>query len=100
MKKKVEDVLIGLGIYPNLSGFDYICKAIYYIMSDRTVRICNVYKLVAKDFGTTSSRVERAIRHTLSKIDKESEEYKQYMSVKDKTNSAILYTFAVRLKED
>lgn len=100
MKKKVEDILIELGIYPNLSGFDYICKAVYYIMADRTVRICNVYKMVAKDFNATNTAVERSIRHALSKADKESETYKKYMSVKDTTNSAVLYTLATKLKED
>lgn len=94
------DVLIELGIYPNLSGFDYICKAVYYIMADRTVRMCSAYKMVAKDFDTTSSRVERAIRHALSKADRESEAYKRYMSVKDTKNSAVLHTLAVKLKED
>lgn len=100
MKKKVEDILIELGIYPNLSGFDYICKAVYCIMADRTVRMCSVYEMVAKDFDTTNTAVERSIRHALSKADKESEAYKQYMSVKDTTNSAMLYTLATKLKEE
>lgn len=100
MKKKVEEVLIDLGVYPNLSGFNYICKAIDYISKDSGARICTVYSLVANDFNTTSSRVERAIRHALSKADKDSDVYKKYMSVKDTTNSAVLYTMAVRLKED
>lgn len=100
MKKKVEEVLIELGIYPNLSGFNYICKALDYIYKDSRVKTCAVYSLVANDFNTTSSRVERAIRTALSKADKDSEAYKKYMSVNDTTNSAALYTMAVRLKED
>lgn len=100
MKKKIEEILIELGVYPNLSGFNYICKAIDYISKNSGARICAVYSLVADDFNTTSSRVERAIRHALSKADKDSDAYKKYMSVKDTTNSTVLYTMAVRLRED
>lgn len=100
MRIKTEDLLIELGITPNLKGFDYICKAINYISADRAIKMCSVYELVAKDCETTSSRVERAIRHALSKADKESEAYKKYIGIKDTTNSAVLYTLALKLREE
>ena len=100
MEKKVEDSLIELGVYPNLLGFAYICKAVGYIQENRCVKTCELYKLVAKDFGTTPSRAERGIRHALSKMDKDSDEYKKYIGIKYSSNSAILYTMAVRLKND
>lgn len=83
-----------------LKGFDYICKAVKYISENRTMKMCRVYDLIAKDSGATWSRVEKAIRHALSKADKDSEAYKKYIGIKETTNSAILYTLAVRLKED
>ncbi len=100
MRKKIENALFELGITPNLKGFDYICKAVNYISADRTVKICNVYKFVAKDFETTSSRVERAIRSAFSKIGKESEAFNKYLGISNMTNSALLYTLAYRLRED
>lgn len=100
MKKKVEDVLIELGIYPNLPGFHYICKAVYYIMKDGTVKASSMYEMVAKEFSTTNATVKQSIRRTLLKVDKESEAYKQYINIKDGTSSVILYTIAVKLKED
>lgn len=101
MKRKVERTLIDMGIYPNLLGFDYICRAIEYIQADRRAKICDVYGLIAGDYDTTPQRVERAIRHALSnKADKNSEAYKKYAGIKDTTNSAVLYTMAVRLRED
>lgn len=100
MEKKVEDLLIALGVYPNLSGFAYICKAIGYISKDRNVKMCEIYNLVANDFDTTPSRAERSIRTALSKMDRDSEAYKKYIGIKEFANSAVLYTMAVRLKED
>ncbi len=100
MRKKIENVLFELGITPNLKGFDYICKAVNYISADRTVKICNVYKFVAKDFETTSSRVERAIRSAFTRLDKESEAFTKYINSDRLTNSALLYTLAYRLRED
>lgn len=101
MKKKVEEVLIELGIYPNLLGFDYICRAIEYIQADRKAKICDIYGLIAGDYDTTPQRVERAIRHALSnKADKNSEAYKRYIGIKETTNATVLYTMAIKLREN
>lgn len=100
MWKKNENVLLELGITPDLKGFGYICKAIDYISADRTVKMCDVYELVAKDFDASSSRVERAIRHAFSKVDKESEAFNKYLGISNMTNSALLYTLAYRLREE
>ena len=100
MEKKVEDVLIEMGIYPNLLGFNYICRSAAYIMENSSVRTWNLYDMVAKDFGTTAGRVERGIRHAFSRADKDCEAYKHYMSVKETTNSARLFTLATRLRTD
>lgn len=102
MRRKTEDVLIELGITPNLSGFNYICKAVEIInASKERIRIVDgLYADIAKEFNTTKIRVERAIRHAISKMDKESEAYKKYLGIKEHTNSAVLYTLAMRLKED
>lgn len=83
-----------------MKGFDYICKAINYILSDRTVNVCNIYDFVASDYGTKPQSVERAIRHAISKMDKDSEAWEKYLGIKDTKNSAVLYTMAIKLQED
>lgn len=102
MKKKVEYVLIELGIYPNLFGFDYICKAIEIIneSTERMKIVDGLYVDIAKQFNSQKNRVERAIRHAISKIDKSSDAWNEYLGIKETTNSTFLYTLATRLKED
>ena len=102
MKKKVEEILIEMGVYPNLSGFDYICKAVEIISEskERMKIVDGLYADVAKAFDSTNHKVERAMRHAISKMDRESEAFKKYIGIKDTTNSAVLYTLATRLKGD
>lgn len=102
MKKKVEKALIEMGIYPNLLGFDYICKAVEILDSSngRMKIVDGLYADIAKEYKSTIRRVERAIRHAISKIDKDSDAYKKYIGIKEPTNAAVLYTLAVRLRED
>lgn len=98
MENKVEDSLIEMGIYPNLLGFDYICRSVSYIMENSSVKMCGLYAMVAKDCGTTASRVERAMRKAFSNADEESEAYKKYIGIKRSCNSEMLYIFANKLK--
>lgn len=101
MKKKVENALIELGIAPNLLGFDYICNAIEIISNSKEKpTVGMLYACVAKNFGSSTSKVERAIRHAFTRIDFESESYKKYIGAKDMTNGALLFTLYTRLKED
>lgn len=101
MKKKVENALIELGIAPNLLGFDYICNAIEIISNSKEKPTAGLlYSCVAKNFDSSSARVERAIRHAFTRIDFESDAYKKYISSQDKTNGALLFTLYTRLKED
>lgn len=100
MKNKIENILLELGVTPDLKGFDYICKAVFYISSDRTVKICSVYDFVASDYDTSSCNVERAIRYSISRMVKKSEAWKKYMGIKNIKNSAVLRTLALKIKED
>lgn len=102
MRKKVEEILIKMGVYPNLLGFGYICKAIELINSskERMKIVDRIYVDIAEEFNSSKSRVERNIRHAISKMDKNSEAYKQYIGIEDVSNSAVLYTLAINLRED
>ncbi|MEG2429921.1 MAG: sporulation initiation factor Spo0A C-terminal domain-containing protein, partial [Oscillospiraceae bacterium] len=64
----VTDVMLSLGIPAHVKGYHYIRKSI--IMAIEDTEIMNsvtklLYPNVAKVFNTTSSRVERAIRHAI-----------------------------------
>ncbi len=102
MGKKIEDTLFELGIAPNLLGFDYICRAVEIIQNSkgRMKNVGGLYADVAKEFNTTNKKVERAIRHAFSKIDKESEAFNKYLGISSMTNSALLYALTYRLRED
>lgn len=70
----VEKMLDELGAPCNLLGYDYILTATCMVVEDPMVRKCFVslvYPKVGEQYGTTASRVERAIRTAvLSTINK------------------------------
>lgn len=102
MRKKVENALIEMGIYPNLKGFDYICEAVEILeKNNRDMKIVDgVYQEIAEKLGVTKLSVERAIRHAITKVDKDGEAFKRYIGIENVTNSVFLHMLAVRLKDD
>ncbi len=64
----IEDLVNSLGITPNLSGYKYIVEAVKFLLEnlDKDVAFTKVlYPHIAKKYGSNSSRVERAIRHSV-----------------------------------
>lgn len=68
---KISKILKQLGILPNLSGYGYSKEAINMVLEDDSAVRRGVtkviYPAVARKFHTTSSRVERAIRHAVER---------------------------------
>lgn len=65
---RVTEVLHNLGVPAHIKGYNYLREAIIYAVNDKTAleAITKIlYSHVAKTFGTTGSRVERAIRHAI-----------------------------------
>lgn len=66
--RRIADLLVRLGIRPNLKGYQYLRTAIRLSMKDPeeldgiTKRL---YPSVARKHGTTSDKVEHAIRHAV-----------------------------------
>lgn len=64
-------LLLEMGITPNLKGFDCLCTAVAFVMTDkekyRSGITKNLYPDIAKALGMTSITVERNIRHAISK---------------------------------
>ena len=65
---RVSNILRGLGVPANIKGYYYLRFAIILTYRNRQL-IENItkelYPAVAKEFQTTKSRVERAIRHAI-----------------------------------
>lgn len=71
IKRKTEDILLNLGIAPNILGFGYICDGVDLAITNPVVmrHLCKVlYPEIAKKNATTSARVERGIRHAIDLI--------------------------------
>ncbi len=68
LERKVTEIIHDIGVPAHIKGYRYVREAIMMSVLDRTV-IEAVTKLlypsIAKKYGTTSSRVERAIRHAV-----------------------------------
>ena len=65
---QVTEILHQIGVPAHIKGYHYLRDSI--LMAIRTPSIINavtkqLYPSVAKDYGTTPSRVERAIRHAI-----------------------------------
>ncbi len=68
LKVTVSDIMHQIGVPAHIKGYQYLREAIMLCVSDSEM-VSSVTKLlyptVAKKFKTTSSRVERAIRHAI-----------------------------------
>jgi len=64
----ISNTLKDLGMSPRLLGFNYLKEAIKLTLKDESMvhRMTKVlYPTVAQTFGSKSSRVERAMRHSI-----------------------------------
>ena len=68
IESQVTKIIHQIGVPAHIKGYQYIREAIIFTVKD--MELINavtkaLYPMVAKKFGTTSSRVERAIRHAI-----------------------------------
>ncbi len=92
---KTNEFLIKLGIYPNLKGFDYIVRAVEIVKENGHIEVTKeLYPKIAEEFDTSSSKVERAMRHIVSKISKNRLEDLGF--VKNPTTSELIYYIAMK----
>ncbi len=65
---RISDILISIGIPPHIKGYIYLREGIKLTVNDPHM-IDNVtkglYPIIGETFGTTASKVERAIRHAI-----------------------------------
>ncbi len=68
MMVEISDLLHNLGVPSHLKGYGYLREGIYSICREDTSSFYitkDVYPKIAEKYATTSSRVERAIRHAI-----------------------------------
>lgn len=104
-RNKVEDALFSIGITANLKGFKYIVDALEVIEEEGCdVSMTKVlYPKVAKMNRTTTSRVERAIRHAfeISNSDRgDYEVFEKYIGHINTTNGAALTSLYKHIKRE
>ena len=68
IEEKISEIFISIGIPPHIKGYGYLREGIKmtiekpYIINEVTKKL---YPSIAEKFQTTSSKVERAIRHAI-----------------------------------
>ena len=97
LEQRFKELLIDMGIDSSVSGFRYIVYAVQLIheslKKDQIPRTVDVYKVVASKFGSTKSRVERAIRYVQESLPSDSlGRYK----VDPTNNSRMLHSLEVK----
>ena len=68
LDRELRRIMVKLGIFPNLKGYDYLMSAIRIAMRDSTViknMTGRLYPTIAKEYDTTKGAVERGIRHAI-----------------------------------
>lgn len=105
MRDDTMDVLLRIGIPASTKGLTYICDAIELFDTDPYYpegKICSLYNDIAHRHDTTSSRVERAIRHAfetaITRGDKKL--LGRYLDVANTQNSNLLRSLYFRLKRE
>lgn len=64
----ISDIMHQIGVPAHIKGYQYLRKSIMLCIEDSEMMNSvtkKLYPTVAKEYGTTSSRVERAIRHAI-----------------------------------
>ncbi|OCL26983.1 sporulation transcription factor Spo0A [Orenia metallireducens] len=68
VEERITDIMHQIGIPAHIKGYLYLRKAISMVVDEVELLGAvtkELYPLVAKEFNTTASRVERAIRHAI-----------------------------------
>ncbi len=67
--ERINELFLGIGVPSHVQGYDYLKEAVRLVADNwETIHYITkeLYPTVAQAFGTTSSKVERSIRHAIS----------------------------------
>lgn len=101
-RAKIEDVLLATGVPAGIKGFNYIADAVE-IFDKRGTNISitkELYPTIAEKNNTTSTRVERAIRHDfeVARTKGNIDEVNKYIGTANCNNSSSLKQLHMMLK--
>ena len=68
MIAQITDIMHRIGVPAHIKGYMYLRKAIYMVINDIDLLSAvtkELYPIIGKQFNTTASRVERAMRHAI-----------------------------------
>ncbi len=68
LEERISSIFIAIGIPPHIKGYGYLREGIRLAVEDPAILNSvtkGLYPAVAEKFGTTASKVERAIRHSI-----------------------------------
>lgn len=107
MNNEIQELLLKIGITPNLRGFNYIVDAVLLIASDKSKYwyvTKELYPKIAEMYNSTPTRIERCIRHAITKsIDHDYGEMEKILGVSPyqikMTNSEFLHLMLRKAKE-
>lgn len=104
-RTKIENILMEMGTPAGTKGFNYIADAVEYIDENGTdISVTKeLYPEIAKKRNTTSSRVERAIRHALNVTRGEKGNYdvvEKYLGFIYCTNYSSLVMLHSKIKQE
>lgn len=99
---KIKQTLRKLGIMPNVKGYHYLATAVELCINEflhygNVDSWMEIYSKIAKDYDTTSSRVERCIRSAIEKATR-TELYQEV--ILESTNSAFIALVAEFILEE
>ena len=105
METNIVDILLSIGVPAGTKGFTYICDAMEMFDKDPYYaggKIGVLYHEIAKKRDSTSSRVERAIRHAFLIAIKKGEEdqLKRYLDLSNTQNSNLLRTLYLKSRNN
>lgn len=66
--KKIRELVLKLGITPDLTGYEYIITAIELLMNQKEKSMMKLYSDVAEIHNSTPGNVDRNIRHAVTNI--------------------------------
>lgn len=105
MKQKTINILLEMGMSANIKGFSYITDAMVLFNDDMKFyhgKTMDLYNKIAEKNNTTSSRVERAIRHAFTTVLKkgDSQIIDKYLPKQNTSNSNLLHVLYLRITQN
>lgn len=103
MSLEIHTTLTECGICRHSAGMFYTIDCIEIILKSdpgKKIKICDVYKEVAKKYGRTGNTVAVLVRNTLKTVDFSKEVSRKYFGDSGKKTSQYLFDFAENWKEE